>query len=263
MLRVQSGRRSGKRAPAAKKAPAKKVENPLFPARPRNMRIGGALQPVRDMSRFVRWPKYVRLQRQRKVLYQRLKVPPALVHMRSPLDKSEASPVFRLLEKYRPETRAEKKGRLEGAAEAKAAGAGDDASKPRHIKYGLNHVTYLIEQQKAGLVVIASDVDPVELVVWLPALCRKMGVPYVVVNNRGRLGTMVHKKKAAVLALCTKDVRPEDRAAFNKICENATEKFNNNVSRKWGGGIMGLKTTRRLEKREKALEAEAAKKALY
>lgn len=34
------------------------------------------------------------------------------------------------------------------------------------------------------MVVIAHDVDPLELVVWLPALCRKMGVPYCIVKVR-------------------------------------------------------------------------------
>lgn len=29
---------------------------------------------------------------------------------------------------------------------------------------------------------IAHDVDPIELVVWLPALCRKMNVPYCIVK---------------------------------------------------------------------------------
>ena len=36
--------------------------------------------------------------------------------------------------------------------------------------------------------VIAHDVDPIELVVWLPALCRKMGVPYAIVKGKSRLG---------------------------------------------------------------------------
>lgn len=35
---------------------------------------------------------------------------------------------------------------------------------------------------------IAHDVDPIELVVWLPALCRKMGVPYAIVKGKSRLG---------------------------------------------------------------------------
>lgn len=69
------------------------------------------------------------------------------------------------------------------------------------IKYGLKHITTLLEAKKLKLVVIAHDVNPIELVVWLPALCRKMGVPYCIVKGKARLGTLVHKKNAAVLGL--------------------------------------------------------------
>ena len=41
------------------------------------------------------------------------------------------------------------------------------------LKYGLNHVTTLVENKMAKLVIIAHDVEPIELVCWLPALCRK------------------------------------------------------------------------------------------
>lgn len=60
-----------------------------------------------------------------------------------------------------------------------------EKKKPLVVKFGLNHVTTLVESGKAQLVVIAHDVDPIELVVWLPALCRKMGVPYCIVKVRG------------------------------------------------------------------------------
>jgi hypothetical protein len=73
----------------------------------------------------------------------------------------------------------------------------------------LNYVVALIESKKAELVVIALDVDPVELFVFLPALCRKMGVPYVIVKGKARLGTVVHKKTAAVLAI--QEVKSEDQ----------------------------------------------------
>ena len=52
------------------------------------------------------------------------------------------------------------------------------------VKFGLNHITHLVETGKAKLVVIAHDVDPIELVVWLPAVCRKMDVPYIIVKVR-------------------------------------------------------------------------------
>jgi hypothetical protein len=37
------------------------------------------------------------------------------------------------------------------------------AKKPVAVKMGLNHVTSLIEEKKAQLVVIAHDVDPIEV----------------------------------------------------------------------------------------------------
>src|ERR1700722_7677431 len=83
-----------------------------------------------------------------------------------------------------------------------------DSKKPLFVKFGLNHCVALIEAKKASLVVIAHDVDPIELVVFLPALCRKMGVPYVIVKGKSRLGTVVHKNTAAVLTL--QDVKSED-----------------------------------------------------
>ena len=56
------------------------------------------------------------------------------------------------------------------------------------VKFGLNHVTHLVETGKASLVVIAHDVDPIELVVWLPALCKKMNVPYLIFKARAPAG---------------------------------------------------------------------------
>jgi len=56
----------------------------------------------------------------------------------------------------------------------------------------LNHVTHLVEQKKARLVVIAHDVDPIETVLWLPALCRKQEVPFCFIKGKERLGKLVH-----------------------------------------------------------------------
>ena len=132
---------------------------------------------------------------------------------------------------------------------------------PKVIKIGIKHVTTLIEEQKASLVVIAHDVNPIELVVWLPALCRKMGIPYCIMEGKARLGTLVHQKNAAVI--CLTNVNKEDESKLTTLKSNFNAQFNEGFQRKWGGGIMGLKTQRKLEKRQKAIEAELAKKAQY
>ncbi|KAJ6861012.1 hypothetical protein NC651_037175 [Populus alba x Populus x berolinensis] len=194
-----------------------KVVNPLFEKRPKQFGIGGALPPKKDLTRFVKWPHVVRIQRQRRILKQRLKVPPAVNQFTKTLDKNLATQLFKLLLKYRPEDKVAKKERLLKRAQAAEEGKTVESKKPIVVKYGLNHVTYLIEQNKAQLVVIAHDVDPIELVVWLPALCRKMEVPYAIVKGKSRLGAIVHKKTASVL--CLTSVKNEDKLEFSKVLE--------------------------------------------
>ena len=242
------------------KTPAAKKADPLFPSRPRSFGIGGAIRPTRDLSRFVRWPRYVRIQRQRAVLYQRLKVPPSINQFTKTLSKNEAMTVFTLLNKYRPETTAAKKQRIKETAAAAASGGKAPARAVNQVKFGLKHVTTLVEEKKAQLVLIACDVDPLELVMWLPALCRKMQVPFMIVKDKARLGALVHQKTAAVVALTAVD--KADQAQLDLLKKLAMEKYNSNpeLVRKWGGGIMGLKTQAKLDKRAKAMAIEEAKK---
>ncbi|XP_047185583.1 60S ribosomal protein L7a [Scophthalmus maximus] len=185
----------------AKKHEAKKVVNPLFEKRPKNYGIGQDIQPKRDLTRFVKWPRYIRLQRQRSILYKRLKVPPAINQFTQALDRQTATQLFKLAHKYRPETKQEKRQRLLARAEQKAAGKGDTPTKrPPVLRAGVNTVTSLVESKKAQLVIIGHDVDPIELVVFLPALCRKMGVPYCIVKGKARLGRLVHRKTCTSVA---------------------------------------------------------------
>ena len=76
--------------------------------------------------------------------------------------------LFRLLKKYSPEDKAQRKTRLVQEAKTKAESKYSfivektvEKTRPFHLKFGLNHVTKLIEEKKAKLVVIASNVDPI------------------------------------------------------------------------------------------------------
>jgi large subunit ribosomal protein L7Ae len=176
--------------------PLMQAQNPLIEKRPRNFGIGQDIQPHRNVSRMVRWPQYVHLQRQKKILNLRLKVPPSIAQFQHVLDRNTASQTLKLLNKYRPETKPEKKERLTKEATAISEGKKkeDVSKKPYTVKYGLNHVVGLIENKKASLVLIPNDVDPIELVIFLPALCRKMGIPFAIIKGKARLGTVVHQK---------------------------------------------------------------------
>jgi len=248
---------------AGKKAGSAKESNPLFEARAKNFGIGQDVLPTRDLTRYVRWPKYVRLQRQKSVLLQRLKVPPSLNQFNMTLDKHTAAELFRFASKYRPETKAQKKERLLATASAKAEGKSVESAKPTVVKFGLNHITALVEQKKAKLVVIAHDVDPIEVVVWLPALCRKFGVPYCIVKGKARLGSVVHQKTATAVAFT--DVKGEDKASFEKLVTAINAKFTDKWSearKTWGGHIMGAKSLAATAKVEKAKAREMANRGL-
>jgi len=140
-----------------------------------------------------------------------------------------------------------------------AKGAKPAGAKTIQLKYGINHLTSLIEDKKAKLVVIAHDVDPIELVVWLPALCRKMEIPYCIVKSKARLGAMVHKKTATAVALT--EVRPDDAHKLEQIVAAVKPLYNDDVSalKKWGGGVMGIKAQHVTRAREKAAAREQAK----
>lgn len=250
---------------ASKSSKTAAVENPLFEEEPRAARsIGQGIRGKTDLRKYVKFPKNVQLQRQRKILNMRLKVPPAIAQFQNTLDKNTAARALKLFNKYSPETAEEKKERLEKEAAAVAEGkkAFDVSAKPLHVKYGLNHVVALIENKKPKLVLIAHDVDPIELVVFLPALCRKMGVPYAIIKGKARLGTLVHKKTSSVAALV--DVAPEDEAELATLVKavnaNFIEKYEES-RRKWGGGIMSKKHYAKKEQMAKLAEAATAVKA--
>lgn len=167
-----------------------------------------------------------------------------------------------MLGKYIPESHKEKKTRLKKQAEAKISDAdAKKTAKPVVIKFGLNHVTELVEQGKAKLVVMAHDVDPIELLAFLPALCRKKGIPFAFIKGKARLGKLVHQKNATCIALT--EVRKEDFQDFEILTKNFRAQFNENetLRRNWGGGVMGIKNQHMMTHRQKLRDIELAKKA--
>ncbi|KAL9696131.1 hypothetical protein quinque_015416 [Culex quinquefasciatus] len=198
---------------AVKKVEVKKVVNPLFEKRTKNYGIGQNVQP-------------------------KARPVPAL-------DKHTAQQLFKLLEKYRPENPIAKIQRLKAKAEAKAAGKeAPPAKKTNQLRQGANTVVKLVEQKKAQLVVISHDVDPIELVIYLPALCRKMEHP-------------------TCTCVALTQVDNSDRANLGKLVETIKTNFNDRyeeIRKHWGGGLLGPKSMARIAKIEKAKARELTQK---
>jgi len=250
---------------SAKKATPKKVEN-TSPFQPtvRNFGVGQAVQHKRDLSRFTRYPLYVQRQRKVAILKRRLKVPPAVNQF---LDKdqilrgSTKKDLIKLLSHYKPETAKERTERRKKAAEASKNGKKVEATAAAPaVTYGIQEVTKSIEKKTAKLVVIASDVEPLELVIWLPALCKAQGVPYAVVNGKSTLGQLVHGKTCAAVAVTT--VKPQDRDSLDKLIGSINSQFADrfeDLKKQWGGQRLGDRTVAMLKKRAEKVKAQLKK----
>ena len=232
----------------------KTVKHPLCQPNPKNFRFGNDVRPRIVKSRFVKFPRYVQLQRQKRILMKRLKCPPALAQFFDPLDKDICKKVYKALENYTPETKHEKKERLEKEAKEqvkdqknKKKDQKKDGKKPITVKCGLNHVTYLVEQKRAKLVLIAADVDPIETVVFLPSLCKTMDIPYAIVPSKERLGHLANKKTCTCLALT--DFK-DNAADLENLCKIFRERFQGPPahSRKPEKGVKAIQKEKKQEK---------------
>lgn len=101
--------------------------NPLLEKRRKNFGIGQDMQSQMDLTHFVKWSRFTRLQRQRAILYKRLEVPPVIKQLAQALDRRTATQLLTLARRERPET--ERKQRLLARAEQKAVGKADIPTK--------------------------------------------------------------------------------------------------------------------------------------
>ena len=205
----------------------KTVKHPLCQPNPKNFRFGNDVRPRIVKSRFVKFPRYVQLQRQKRILMKRLKCPPALAQFFEPLDKDTSKKEYKALERYTPETKKEKKERLEKEAKEEVKNKDKknkkkDGKKPVSLKCEKKNKTYLVEQKRAKLVLIAADVDPIETVVFLPSLCKTMDIPYAIVPSKERLGFLANKKSCTCLALT--DFK-DNAAELENLCKVFRERF--------------------------------------
>lgn len=162
--------------------------------------------------------------------------------------------------KYPPESKQDKKARLEQAAKDKKDKKQTKTAQPFMIKFGLNQVTHLVENRQAKLVVIAANCDPIELVCWLPQLCRATDTPFCIVKSQAALGKCVGLKHTTCLALT--EVRKEDNHDLELLRNNFRAQFNNNVdlTTKYSKRVLGTRAQHKEDAFNKAKEQEKISK---
>ncbi|KAF9155966.1 60S ribosomal protein L7A [Linnemannia schmuckeri] len=137
------------------------------------------------------------------------------------------------------------KGKAKVVDSVTTTAAYDEAANktPYFLKYGMGHIAALAEKQRAQLVVISDNIEPPEVLIWLPALCCKNNVPYAIVKDSSRLGTLVNKRSTTAVAFT--EIREKQQLEFSQLID-AINAYYANVNQQptrsaWMGGFLGFK----------------------
>lgn len=85
------------------------------------------------------------------------------------------------------------------------------------IKKGTNEVTKAVERGTALMVIMATDVEPPEILAHMPALCEDRNVPYVYVPSKAELGSAIGLDKP------TASIAIIDVGKGKSLCDEITQ----------------------------------------
>lgn len=69
------------------------------------------------------------------------------------------------------------------------------ASKAKHLKRGIKEVVKAIRKGNKGIVMLAGDISPVDVITHIPVFCEENGIPYVYVPQKAVLGAAAGSKR--------------------------------------------------------------------
>ena len=74
----------------------------------------------------------------------------------------------------------------------------ENANKNGKIRIGVNETTKAVERSKALLVLVAEDVNPEEIVMHLPLICKEKNIPCSFVKTKKELGNLQKKLQSKI-----------------------------------------------------------------
>lgn len=86
-----------------------------------------------------------------------------------------------------------------------------------HLLIGLKDVQRGIRRGVRGIVLLAGDVMPIEIMCHLPGVCEEAGIAYVYVPSRVDLGAALGLKRSCITVLIKSNENYEDK--FNTLEE--------------------------------------------
>lgn len=92
------------------------------------------------------------------------------------------------------------------------------AAKAKCVRRGIKEVVLSLRKGEGGVVVLAGDVYPVDVIAHLPLLCEEAEVPYSYVSRKVDLGAAALTKRPTSVVLVSKKQANEEILAEIKEC---------------------------------------------
>ncbi|EEB89008.1 hypothetical protein MPER_12950 [Moniliophthora perniciosa FA553] len=112
------------------------------------------------------------------------------------------------------------------------------ASKARQVKRGVKEVVKGIRKGEKGLLILAADISPIDIISHLPILSEEAGVPYVFVSSKEELGfASSTKRPTSCVMICPdqkkkvkqKEDKDDDYRELYDECYKEVEKMDTQI----------------------------------
>ena len=80
--------------------------------------------------------------------------------------------------------------------------------KSKLVRRGVKETVKAVRKGQAGLVIIAADISPIDVLSHLPILCEDKGVPYMYVKSRAEVGEACKTKRPTS---CVMIIKPDKK----------------------------------------------------
>lgn len=87
------------------------------------------------------------------------------------------------------------------------------ASKAKHVKRGVKEVVKALRKKEHGLVIIAGDISPIDVISHLPVLCEDNNIPYIYTPSKEELGGAGGTKRPTSVVMVQLGGKKKDESA--------------------------------------------------
>ena len=93
------------------------------------------------------------------------------------------------------------------------------SQKAKRLKRGVREVVKGLRKDEKGLIILAGDVSPIDVISHIPVFCEDKGVPYCYVPTRKDLGAAAFTKRptSVVMVQCSDDYKELYQDCYSKV----------------------------------------------